>query len=174
MESIVKNYKGMVTKIGFDFRISGHDLDDFIQVVFIKVFKNLDKYNVELASTGTWIKRIAENTAIDFKRKQEKHNLRFERISEWGADNLYIYDTTFVFEFFDSCFQNIKELLNILSLKEREVITLKYYENYTQQEIEQKLGLSKNSAGVYLSRAISKLKAVFIKRGLKRESFLLY
>ena len=130
MESIVKNYKGMVTKIGFDFRLSGHDLDDFIQVVFIKVFKNLDKYNVELASTGTWIKRIAENTAIDFKRKQEKHNLRFERISEWGADNLYIYDTTFVFEFFDSCFQNIKELLNILSLKEREVITLKYYENY--------------------------------------------
>ena len=72
MESIVKNYKGMVTKIGFDFRLSGHDLDDFIQVVFIKVFKNLDKYNVELASTGTWIKRIAENTAIDFKRKQEK------------------------------------------------------------------------------------------------------
>jgi|APGre2960657468_1045069.scaffolds.fasta_scaffold02664_7 RNA polymerase sigma-70 factor (ECF subfamily) len=171
MDSIVKNYKGMVTKIGFDFRISGHDLDDFIQVVFIKVSKNLDRYNGDLASIGTWIKRIAENTAIDFKRKQERRNLRFVRINEGAFESLNILDNAFVFEFFDTSKQSISDLLNYLSIKEKQVITLKYFENYTQQQIEGELGLSKNSGGVYLSRAMDKLKTIFDKRGLKRENF---
>jgi len=47
------------------------DAEDVTQDLFVKVFKNLKKFNGE-SSLGAWIKRIAINSALNHIRKNKK------------------------------------------------------------------------------------------------------
>lgn len=71
-------YKKRVEAVGRRFFKNQNDLDDFIQEVFIKVYKNLDTYKGE-SKFSTWLTRIAFNTGINFvSRTKETESLIYE------------------------------------------------------------------------------------------------
>ena len=49
--------------------IDHDDADDLVQEVFIKIWKNLDKFREE-AKLYTWIYRIASNECLNFLKKK--------------------------------------------------------------------------------------------------------
>jgi len=81
-EDLVKMYKSQVA--GIAYRIVGDydDAKDITQMVFVKLYHNLKRYDPSKRFT-TWLYRIATNAAIDFVRKFKKQ--KFELLEEtWG------------------------------------------------------------------------------------------
>jgi RNA polymerase sigma-70 factor (ECF subfamily) len=70
LEQLIQRYLKPV--YSFLHRLSGNaqDADDISQEVFVKVWKNLGKYNVE-RPFRPWLFRIAKNAATDFFRKKK-------------------------------------------------------------------------------------------------------
>lgn len=69
-ETLFNRYKDGIYKLYIN-RTGGHaeDTDDLLQETFIKVFLNLDKYDMAF-TFGQWIYTIARNTFIDYVRKR--------------------------------------------------------------------------------------------------------
>lgn len=61
-------YYNRVQALGHQFFYSDADSEDFIQEVFLKVFKNLSSFRGE-SSFATWLTRIAYTTAINTKKR---------------------------------------------------------------------------------------------------------
>lgn len=61
-------YYNRVQALGRQFFYSDADSEDFIQEVFLKVFKNLSSFRGE-SSFATWLTRIAFTTAINTKKR---------------------------------------------------------------------------------------------------------
>ena len=70
---LVSRYKNLVYSIILRMVIDKEEANDLAQEVFIKVYKNLDKYYPEF-KFSTWIMRITTNHVIDARRKR-KHQL---------------------------------------------------------------------------------------------------
>lgn len=63
--------KMVLTKMNFN----QSDIDDALQEVLIKLWKALPKFSTEgSAKFRTWMSRIIRNSAIDYYRKNNKHN----------------------------------------------------------------------------------------------------
>lgn len=68
-EELVIRYKNLVYSVVVRM-INNHDeADDLAQEVFIKIFRNLDKYSTDY-KFSTWIIRITTNHVIDYRRKK--------------------------------------------------------------------------------------------------------
>lgn len=64
-------YKKRVEVIAKRFFSNQTDIDDFVQEVFIKVFKNLETYKGQ-SKFSTWLTRIAFNTGINYKTRSKE------------------------------------------------------------------------------------------------------
>src|SRR3954470_13475124 len=61
--------------------IDHDDTDDLVQDVFIKVWKNLEKFRSD-SQLYTWIYRIASNESITFlNKKKQKNNIPLDEVS---------------------------------------------------------------------------------------------
>ncbi len=68
---LVERYQGALWSLGMGFFRNGEDSRDFVQEVFIKVYRNLSSFEGR-SRFSTWLYRIAYNTAINsVKRKRE-------------------------------------------------------------------------------------------------------
>jgi len=66
-EFLCKNYR-VIAKHAIKGLCHENESDDIIQDVFLKVFKNREKYDPAKSKLTTWISRMAKSTAIDHYR----------------------------------------------------------------------------------------------------------
>ena len=66
---LVRRYKNLVYSVVLRMVNQPEDANDLAQEVFIKIYRNLDKYSPAY-QFSTWVIRIATNTVIDFRRKK--------------------------------------------------------------------------------------------------------
>ena len=147
----------------FSFRMTGNktDSEDITQEVFIKVWKNIEKFNID-QDFKTWIFTIARNTIFDWLRKKkdivfsnfendEGDNYLVENISDKGKDPEEIfYDKEKSFE--------LGELLKKISKYEQEIIFLKNEDDLTFEEISKIVGKPLNTVKSQYRRALVKLR----------------
>jgi RNA polymerase sigma-70 factor (ECF subfamily) len=155
-----------------------NDAPDIVQEVFIKIWKNLERFESSRASFKTWIFTIAKNTATDFLRK--KHNLLFSDIKNNDDENMNSFAENIPTEDLlpdialqklqDSQFLN--EILDKLRLDYREVLILHYQEEMTFEEIGKILDKSLNTVKSQHRRAIIELRKIitplFYKEGFDK------
>ena len=67
---LISFYQNRVRAVGLQFFRNQTDTEDFMQEVFIKVYKNLSSFRGE-SSFATWITRIAYTTAINAKNAKK-------------------------------------------------------------------------------------------------------
>ncbi|MBR7080091.1 MAG: sigma-70 family RNA polymerase sigma factor [Treponema sp.] len=67
---LISFYQNRVRAVGIQFFKNQSDTEDFMQEVFIKVYKNLSTFRGE-SSFATWITRIAYTTAINAKNAKK-------------------------------------------------------------------------------------------------------
>jgi RNA polymerase sigma-70 factor (ECF subfamily) len=135
---------------------------DIVQDGFIKVFKNLERFNYQGSFEG-WIRRIMVNTAIDFTRKQKSSNQSSNEtkpIEEYG--DIAIEDEEEIPEEFQLQVSDIKRGMNELSTAYRNVFNLYVFENYSHQEIAEELNISVGTSKSNLAKARANMKKILL------------
>jgi RNA polymerase sigma-70 factor (ECF subfamily) len=163
IEDIVGDYLGLV--YSFVFRLTGEkeEASDIAQEVFVKVWKNLDKYNPK-QNLKTWILAIARNTAIDWLRK--KRPIIFSKLKREGDEGLQDFGESIKDENFlqDEIFaqkesrEKLDEVINLLSFTQREVFLLHLEDELSFEEISQLVGRPMNTVKSQYRRALITLR----------------
>jgi len=130
--------------------------EDIVQDTFIKLWnKREDMENVE--NTEAFAIIILRNTCLDFLRKTKNdYNMAYDtEIPETVSlsNQLEAKDEA----------RRVKQLINKLPDQQRQVMMMKHWDGYTDEEIEQATGLSSGNIRVILSRARKTIREQFTK-----------
>jgi RNA polymerase sigma factor (sigma-70 family) len=71
-ETLYKNYYRAMMTICLRYTKNEHDAVEVLNNGFLKVFRNIDKYNPEQGTLYTWIRTIVINSCLDFIRSKQK------------------------------------------------------------------------------------------------------
>ena len=169
-KELVEKYTGAIFNFSARF-IGKTEAVDITQDIFIKVWKNLKKFNPEKASLKTWIFTIAKNTITDFLRKSGsasggKKSITFSDM-ENDKDEISFSETiTDETLLPDEAMQKLQDIellnktLDKLDVNYKTVLILHYQEDMTFDEIGKILDKPLNTVKSYHHRAILKLRSM--------------
>ena len=118
--------------------ISHEDADDVLQNTFIKIYKNISKFNQE-SKLFSWMYRIATNESITFINKRAKKNNRevsevqTQLASDLQSDNWFSGDEIQVV---------LQKAIATLPQKQQLVFNMKYFDELKYEEISEILETS--------------------------------
>lgn len=138
--------------------IDHDDADDVVQDVFIKVWRNLDKFR-EDSQLYTWLYRIATNECITFlNKKKQKQSLSLDDDS-----SAYLAETLAEGSYFngDAAQLKLQQALLTLPDKQRLVFNMKYFEDLKYDEISNILGTSVGALKASYHLAVKKIENFF-------------
>ena len=158
IERLIDSYGNDVLRISYIYLKDKHLAEDAFQEVFVKVYKNLEKFQGK-SSEKTWILSITMNTCKDMLRSSWLK--RIIRLEDNESMNFEMKDTSNSLD--DTVIRQLeyKELLNeVMNLprKYKELIILYYYENISTSEISKILNIPEGTVRSRLFRAREMLK----------------
>ena len=157
IEMIYEHYAE--TLYGIIFVIVGieQDAEDVLQETFVKVWKNGEFYNPEKGRLFTWLVNISRNTAIDKLRSKE-----FQKQQKIQSDESLVDIVSFKSAIGIEPEQiGLRDILENLAPKYKEIIDLFYFKGYTHQEIADEKGMPLGTVKTRLRTAIKKLRTIF-------------
>ncbi len=137
------------------------DALDILHEGFIKVFKNIEKYQPG-TSLNAWMRRIMVNTAIDFYRKNVRR--RTEDI-----DTAFDVKTDEADAISKVSEKEILEAVQTLSPAYRVVFNMYVIEGFSHKEIANKLEITESTSRSNLVKARIKLKSILKSRFIRNE-----
>lgn len=138
--------------------LSHDDADDVLQNTFIKVFRNIEKFN-EQSKLYSWMYRIATNEAITFINKEaKKQNVSIADVQHKmaGALNNDIHYTGNEIQLI------LQKAIMSLPQKQQLVFNMKYYDEMKYQDISDVLGTSVGALKASYFHAVKKIET-FVK-----------
>jgi len=172
-ERLILRHKDRVYNLCFRFIGDNQDADDLAQEVFIKVFKSLKKFRFQ-SSFSTWLYRITINTC---KNRIKSRDFRYRKMNVRGNRKEDSKDCA-VFEIIESKesptislekkekTRLIQDAINLLPIKQREIIILKDIDGLSYDEVSKITGCKLGTLKSRLSRARLELKKKL--RGIER------
>ncbi len=128
--------------------------NDILQDSFVKIWKNIDRYDSTKGSFYTWMLNVARNTAIDFLRKNKKE-LKTE-IQDWestvSVQNAVQQNTSTI---------GLQKLVENLVPEQQVIIEYLYFKGYTQQEVSDELELPLGTVKTRTRLAMRELRKYF-------------
>lgn len=146
------------------FRVKNEDVEDLVGDIFYKTVQHLNKYKTQKkAGFNAWIFRIAHNTVIDFYRKQkELLGIIYEDSEDFFAtlpDKKNLNPDQSILKKEES--EKIKYLLTKLPKIHREILELKFLEEFSNKEIAQITKKSEGNIRIIQLRALRELRKLF-------------
>ena len=135
--------------------------EDITQEVFVKLWKNLKKYKSE-KNFKAWLFAIARNTAIDRLRKRK--NINFSEFEDQDGENSLLDSIADTAPWPDELVAKaenlrvVEELINKLPAIYREVIILRYKDQFTFEEIGKIIKRPENTVKSQHKRALAIFK----------------
>lgn len=163
-KELVNKYTGTI--FNFSVRFVGLDYaNDITQDVFIKIWKNIKKYDEKRANFKTWLFKITRNIITDYLRKKKAINFSSldseeERYEDNIEDEVILPDEILI-KLEDK--ELLNKLLDKLPGDYKEVLILYYQEDLTFKEIGEILNKPLNTVKSYHHRALIFLRAEFSK-----------
>ncbi len=141
------------------------DTEDLLQEIFIKIYKQLNQYP-NIIKFSSWIYRITHNQLVDYFRRANTRprTNNFEQ-KEWAKivkENFDIEKEIINKE----CYKKISETINELPLKYKEVLVLRFLEDFDYEEIMDILKKPKGSVATLISRGKKILKRELKRKGI--------
>jgi len=144
------------------------DAEDLTIEAFGKAFRNIDSYTPRYAFS-TWLFMIATNNCIDFVRKKQSSPIPFDQFNDVMDDlthniqsDLPDPEETLINE---QKIVTLRNIVNQLKSPYREIIELRYYKEYSYEEIASELNIPLGTVKAQLYRAKTLLYNIFIKTG---------
>lgn len=144
------------------------DAEDLTIEAFGKAFRSIDTYEPRFAFS-TWLFMIATNNCIDFIRKKQSSPATYDQ-GRNGIDALTINIQSDLPDpeealINDQKIATLRKVVNQLKSPYREIIELRYYKEYSYEEISTELGIPIGTVKAQLYRAKTLLYNIFIKTG---------
>ena len=171
-EELMYQYEKKVYNVALRVFKNPEDAKDISQDVFIKIYKNLDKFDNK-SSFSTWLYRITTNTCIDELRKRKgKETISIDNDIEDDegnfkrefADNEPTPEEKVISKEGES---EIIKSMNTLSDEHRTIIVMRDIEGLSYTEISEIIGVSIGTVKSRISRARLQLKNIILKREQK-------
>ncbi len=132
------------------------DAEDLTFEAFGKAFRNIEKYSPKFAFS-TWLFKIASNNCIDFLRKRKTSTVSIDREDEENGKNSIDIETDTPNPEEDFIKKQKAKLLReeVSKLKDRyrQLIELRYFNEYSYEEIAKELKLPIGTVKAQLFRA---------------------
>ncbi len=156
MEILVKRYYDLVHSFIYRNTSDYNIAYDITQDVFIKMMKNIDKYQIENGKFKNWLLKIAVNTTKDYFRSKTYK----QRTQSYDISNQEIEDRTNVVDILSKKEEaiKIKEAIGNLPKLQREAVILKYYNDLKIKEISHITGENENTIKSRLFNGVKNLK----------------
>lgn len=126
--------------------------EDLTAETFEKAWRGRSRFRRDLSAFSTWLFTIARNRAIDHFRGK-KQDIPLETVHE-PVDPISVEETVQR----NHDFARLRDLLSGFSLREQELVALKYGAHLTNREIARLTRLSESNVGVILYRVVEKLR----------------
>jgi len=144
------------------------DAEDLTIEAFGKAFRNLDTFTPDFAFS-TWLFKIASNNCIDFIRKRQLTPAPLDQIQD-NLDDLTVNIQSDLPDPEEALINDqkiavLRSIVNQLEPRYRSLIELRYYKEYSYEEIAAELKLPIGTVKAQLYRAKNLLYNIFIKTG---------
>ena len=129
---------------------------DVTAVTFEKALRHIRKYRWQGKSFCAWLYRIARNEAMNHHRQQQ-HTLSWQTVETHtnGNSQTREMETAVVT---NQHRQQLHQALAQLSTKDREILSLRFFEGLNSEEVAEVLHCSPNNVYVRLHRALKRLQ----------------
>ena len=148
-ETLLNRYRDGIYKLYLN-RTGGKkdDADDLLQETFIKVYINLHRYNAAY-TFGQWVYTIARNTFVDYIRRRQD-GLPIDEHFAAPASSAPTPEERFI-----NLQQRtqIEHYLERLTPRYRQLIRMRFFEEYSYEEIAAKLSLPLGTVKTQIHRA---------------------
>jgi RNA polymerase sigma-70 factor (ECF subfamily) len=156
---IYKIFSSTVYTIAFNITRNRQDAEEATQDVFVRVHRKLGDFQFG-SSFGTWIYRIAVNTAINMYHNRKNHRQKVSSLDEIGDAAIPVSNITKDDLDRKSAESNVRGLLGHLSSEHRSCIVLRELEGLDYKEMADVLRIPLNTVRSRLKRARQALIAV--------------
>ena len=161
-EYLFNRYGDAIRRLFLQRSTSVEDTEDLLQETFIKVYVNLHRYSADY-TFGQWVYTIARNTHIDFERRRQEDLSIDDKFSAPAAS------TPSPEESLISMQQRtqIEHYIECLPSQYRQLFKMRFLEDYSYDEIAEKLHLPMGTVKTQIHRARERMCRL-ITEGEKR------
>lgn len=155
---LFNRYRDAIRRL-FAQRLGGTtDADDLLQETFIKVYINLHRYNPDY-TFGQWVYTIARNTFVDYVRRRQ---------DDLPIDERYATPVSSAPTPEESVINlqqrtQIEHYLDRLPAGYRQLIVMRFFDEYSYEEIAAKLGLPLGTVKTRIHRARERMCRLIAK-----------
>ena len=163
---LMRRYQPQVFRYMWRFTRDRHEQEDLVQEVFVQLYGSLRRFRGDV-SLGYWIHRIATNVGYAFWRNMKKNRhiragvlARMDIVTASGLPSPDRMDA-------ETKSAVLFSLLEELPPRERLVLTLRYYEDLSNEEIALRTGWNSTLVRVIAYRARQRMKRSWEIRELR-------
>lgn len=154
---LMQRYKDSIYFMVLKMVNNKEDAMDLTVETFAKAFEKLDKYQPDYAFS-TWLFRVATNNCIDFIRKKKLHTTSIHGMTDEDGDERPFQIKADVLNPEETSIkkqqtEELKLLIQSLPPRYRNLITLRYFDELSYEEIAQQLDLPLGTVKAQLFRA---------------------
>lgn len=166
--SLMNRYRDSIYFMLLKMVNNASDAEDLTIEAFGKAFRSLESYTPKFAFS-TWLFMIATNNCVDFIRKKKASPALLDQ-SQDGLENITANIQSDLPDPEESLINHqkiaaLKEIVNQLKTPYRKLIELRYYKEYSYEEISSELNIPIGTVKAQLYRAKLLLYNILIKTG---------
>ncbi len=147
-----------------------YDAEDLTIEAFGKAFRNIESYTPKFAFS-TWLFKIATNNCVDFIRKKQVSPTPLDYLQD-NLENVTVNIQSDLPDPEETLINHqkiaaLKVIVNQLKPRYKSLIELRYYKEYSYEEISKELNLPIGTIKAQLFRAKTLLYNILIKKGTR-------
>jgi RNA polymerase sigma factor (sigma-70 family) len=164
--SLMNRYRDSIYFMLLKMANNASDAEDLTIEAFGKAFRSLDTYTPKFAFS-TWLFKIATNNCVDFIRKKKLAPVPYDHLQE-DLDSATVNIQSDLPDPEESLINHqkiaaLKDIINQLKPRYKTLIELRYYKEYSYEEISSELNLPIGTVKAQLFRAKTLLYNILIK-----------
>ena len=143
------------------FRVGERESEDLTELIFLKVWENIGQFQSGYRNFSSWLFRIAHNVVIDHYRLHQVEDELTEELLDHRREantslqaKLHLDQTV------------LSEAMKELKDHYRQVLILKYMEDFSNEEISHIMGRSQAALRILQFRALKSLRKILERRGI--------